>query len=109
MEEIKCPLCGSTNSKQIDGNTYQCSQCEKTFIVQQVSSSQESVSKLVEETPAEINDSPGILMNSLCFLIPIVGIVMYFIKKKKQPKCAKSYLIWGLMGIGGNLLTDLFL
>lgn len=39
-------------------------------------------------------------MKILCFLIPIVGIILYFIKKDKEPVYAKSCIMWALISIG---------
>lgn len=56
-----------------------------------------------------VDDNPGCLMNGLCFLIPIVGLVMYLVKKDTQPNCAKSYGLWGLVGFCVSLVLNLLI
>ena len=41
----------------------------------------------------------GIWVKILSFIIPIVGIFLYFYKKDSQPVYAKSCLIWSLASI----------
>ncbi len=53
------------------------------------------------------DDSAGILMKILCFLLPIVGLVLYFVKRNSLPNAAKSYLIWAAAGFGLTLLVNL--
>lgn len=43
-------------------------------------------------------------MKILSFLIPIVGIILYFVKKQKEPVYAKSCLTWGLIGLGVSFI-----
>lgn len=50
-------------------------------------------------------DQPNIIINILsvcCF--PILGIIMYFVWKEKQPKAAKSALTFGLIGFAITIL-----
>lgn len=44
----------------------------------------------------------------LSLLIPIVGIIMYFVKKNNEPIAAKSCLTWGLIGFGISLILSIF-
>ena len=57
-----------------------------------------------EEAP---EDSAGILMKILCFMLPIVGLVLYFVKRNELPNAAKSYMIWAVAGLGFSLLVYL--
>lgn len=50
------------------------------------------------------DDSAGLWMNVLCFLIPIVGLVLYFVKKDNYPNTAKSYITWAAAGFVVTLL-----
>jgi uncharacterized membrane protein YvbJ len=99
MANIKCPSCGSPNVEQIDVNKYQCPYCGRTFTTQEVAPVQQppQFDDPQQFTP-EVDDNPGCLMNGVCFLIPIVGLVLYFVKKPTQPNCAKSYLTWAAVG-----------
>lgn len=54
-------------------------------------------------------DSAGIWMNVLCFLIPIVGLILYFVKKNEYPNKAKSYLTWAAAGFGVSILINIIL
>ena len=55
------------------------------------------------------DDSAGTWMNVLCFLIPIVGLILYFVKKNEYPNTAKSYLTWAAVGFGVTLLLNILL
>ncbi|MCH5233664.1 MAG: hypothetical protein J1E16_00075 [Muribaculaceae bacterium] len=46
-------------------------------------------------------------MKILCFIVPIVGIIFYFVKKDKEPVYAKSCLTWGLIGFGVSFLLGI--
>ena len=43
-------------------------------------------------------DKPSIPLDILSFLIPIVGLVLYFVKKGEYPNSAKAYLICAICG-----------
>ena len=101
MEEVKCPSCGSPNVEQIDTDKYQCPYCGKTFTTRPVATAQypqQPVFNNAQNSTPDVDDNPGCLMNGLCFIMPLLGLVMFFVKKETQPKCAKSYLIWGIAG-----------
>jgi uncharacterized membrane protein YvbJ len=112
MANIKCPACGSDNVVQIDANTYQCPYCGKTFSATEIAPqaapqyTQQAVPP--QQSPAEVDDKPTCLMNGICFLIPIVGIILYFVKKNEQPNCAKSYLQWALISVAIGILINIF-
>lgn len=59
---------------------------------------------VVDENP---DDKPGCFMNGISFLIPIVGIILYFVKKGEKPKSAKSYLRWAMGGIGVGIASSI--
>lgn len=63
----------------------------------------------VEDSYEDVDDSAGILMKILCFMLPIVGLVLYFVKRNSLPNAAKSYLIWAAAGFGLTLLVNLAL
>ena len=46
----------------------------------------------------------NIVLVILSFLIPIVGIVLYFVKKNEEPEAAQSYLWAGVAGFILGLL-----
>ena len=107
MEEIKCPSCGSPNVEQIDVNGFQCPYCGKSFTTHGVTTSQKSQFDYVQNSTSDIEDKPGCLINGLCFLIPLLGIILYFVKRDTLPNCAKSYLTWSIVGIVVNVFLNL--
>lgn len=106
MVDIKCPSCGSPNIEQIDVNKYQCPYCGKSFSYRDTVVPQQAQQTQVFE-PEPIDDNPGCLMNGLCFCIPLIGIILYFVKKNEQPNCAKSYLIWSLVSMGIGIFFNI--
>lgn len=120
MQEIKCPSCGSPNVERIDTDKYQCPYCGHTFTVRKEVEAapiprqpqprfQQPQVNNTQDYLADFDDEPGCLMNGLCFLIPLVGIIMYFVKKDSQPNCAKSYLTWALISIAIGIGWNFFL
>ena len=108
MTNLKCPSCGSPNVEQIDTNKYQCPYCGKTFTSSEASHSQLANQPQVSNIQnSSVDDKPGCLMNGICFIIPLVGLIMYFVKKNTQPNCAKSYIIWAAVGFGISILLNL--
>ena len=63
----------------------------------------------IENSNDDSDDSAGTWMNVLCFLIPIVGLILYFVKKNEYPNTAKSYLTWAAVGFGVTLLLNIIL
>jgi uncharacterized membrane protein YvbJ len=76
-----CTNCG----KQIDDNAVICSACGVPT---------KNYNKQVQET----DDSMGCLMGGLCFLLPIVGLILYLIWKDSKPISARFCARWGLFG-----------
>lgn len=79
-----CPNCGSS----INQNAEICINCGVNVL------------KFGNQTTATKNDTSNICVNllSLC-CFPLLGIIMFFVWKEKQPKAAKSALIFGLIGL----------
>ena len=78
-----CPHCGST----IDKNAEICVKCGVNVL------------NYINKNTMVSNDTPNKWVNflSLC-CFPILGIILYFVWKDKQPKAAKSALTFGLIG-----------
>ena len=108
MANIKCPSCGSPNIEQIDVDKYQCPYCGKSFSYRDTVVSQQPQQTQVFE-PEPIDDNPSFWMNVLCFCVPFVGIILYFVKKNEQPKCAKSYLTWALVSFGISIFFNIIM
>ena len=58
-----------------------------------------------DSTYEDEDDSAGIIMKILCFLFPIIGFILYFVKKKNYPNSAKSYITWSAIGFGVLFLS----
>ncbi|MBQ1191411.1 MAG: hypothetical protein IIX43_03920 [Bacteroidales bacterium] len=52
-------------------------------------------------------EKTNVFVAILSFLIPILGVVLYFVKKNDTIEVAKNYLYAGLTGFGLNLLLML--
>ncbi len=55
----------------------------------------------------EAEDKGGILWGVVGFLIPIVGIVLYFVWKSTKPKTAKVALMGALISVGISLVFSI--
>lgn len=88
-----CPNCGTS----IDKNAEVCVNCGVNVL------------KLNTQT-IPMNDRPNIWVNllSLC-CIPLLGIIMFFVWKEKQPKAAKSALIFGLIGLFISIIFSIIM
>ena len=40
----------------------------------------------------------------LSFLFPLIGWILYFVKKDEYPKPADAYGLWGIVGFAFNLV-----
>ena len=111
MENVTCPGCGGQKATKISANEYRCEYCGHVFSVAPQRFEQPASQPQQKYQPApEVNksgdDKPGCFMNGLCFLIPLLGLILYFVKKKEQPQCAKSYLTWAIVGFVINLVLE---
>ena len=43
----------------------------------------------------------------LSFFIPIVGWVLYFVKKANEPEAAKKYGMWGIIGFVVSIFLNI--
>ena len=58
-------------------------------------------------TTAE-GDEPSTGLNVASFFFPLVGLILYFVKKEKYPLQAKGILKWTLIGIGIWIVLNFF-
>jgi uncharacterized membrane protein YvbJ len=80
-----------------------CSSCGDQILPDAVFCPKCGVSnKKVDAT--NVVDKNSIGYNILSFIIPIVGLVLYFMFKKETPIKAKGVLTWGIIGFVINLL-----
>ncbi|WP_431028497.1 zinc ribbon domain-containing protein [Lysinibacillus sp. LZ02] len=87
-----CPNCGSS----INENAEICVHCGVNVL------------KFSNQTTAAQNDTSNIWVNllSLC-CFPLLGIIMFFVWRDKQPKAAKSALIFGLIGLAISVVIGI--
>lgn len=83
---IQCPKCHSTNVVQTDANRYECPYCGNVFTPNSAQGLRS------QNSDGTVKDEVNILMVILSALIPIVGIIYYFVKKNELPKASKTYL-----------------
>ncbi len=103
MANVKCPSCGSTNVEQIDTDKYQCPYCGKTFFAREsLPDSPSSIAAIPDDTPSE-----G--LNWLSFFVPIVGLILFFVKKAEAPISAMSYLKWGAIGFTVGIVLQIIM
>ncbi len=48
----------------------------------------------------------GTGLKVLSFLFPIIGIILWAVKRTNAPVAAKSYLKWGLYGIAATIIVN---
>ncbi|MCB5223800.1 MAG: zinc ribbon domain-containing protein [Candidatus Cloacimonadaceae bacterium] len=75
-----CNNCG----KQIDDNAVVCVHC--------------GVPTQSGSAPIQSDEKLGCFMSGLCFLIPVVGLVLYLVWKDSAPVKAKEAGKWALIG-----------
>ena len=102
-----CPHCGNELSS-LSSEPTESNQSNST-LVSNVNTNNQTPLEEREDFYEDVEDSAGILMKIICFLIPIVGLVLYFVKRNNLPNAAKSYLIWAAAGFGFTLLVNLAL
>lgn len=55
------------------------------------------------------DEKPSVLLRIISFLIPLVGLILYFVERDKRPRAAKSYLKWAGISFGINILLSIIL
>lgn len=101
---MKCQNCGS---ELFVGATH-CHACGSTTMNQ---NPQQNFSQQMNPGFQQVNGfnnvsqkDAAVWLKILCFLFPLVGFIMYFVKKNEAPVYAKSCLIWGAAGFAVNLV-----
>ena len=54
------------------------------------------------------SDDLGIALKIVSFCFPIVGAILYFVKKDKQPVAAKQACTFALIGFGLGIVINIF-
>ncbi|MDO5712816.1 MAG: hypothetical protein Q4Q07_00160 [Tissierellia bacterium] len=62
---------------------------------------------LTEEYESESNDKASVLLSILFFVLPVIGLIYYFVKRKEKPRACKTYLVVILVSLGINALFSL--
>lgn len=61
------------------------------------------------ESKVSANDEPNKGLNTIAFLLPIAGAIMYFIYHEKEPKKAAVIGKWALYGLGFTVICYVLL
>ncbi len=56
------------------------------------------------QNQAVSNEDAGWGLKIISILLPIVGLILWFVKKDKEPVAAKSCLIWAGVGVAVNIV-----
>lgn len=88
-----CPHCGT----QANDGQVVCLNCGRALAVNNI------------VTPGNagtfvVNDNAGFGTGLISFLIPIVGIILYFSWKNTKPKSAKLAIKWAAIGFIANMI-----
>jgi len=57
--------------------------------------------------PAQNQDDLGVLLKIVSFCIPLVGAILYFVKKGDQPVAAKQACTFALIGLGVGIVINI--
>lgn len=107
MASVKfCPSCGSPNIEQIDEDLYQCPYCGKTFNNQNTIAPQQAQQTYMYNAAGDA-DIPTTGMNVLSFIIPLAGLILYFVNRNEKPNCAKSYLKWAAISFAIGVILQI--
>ena len=55
----------------------------------------------------EKKDDLGTGLKIVCVLIPLVGLILYFVKKQDEPKAAKQACNFALIGVGIGIVVQI--
>lgn len=78
-----CPKCGA----EIDDKAVMCVNCGST------------VTPMAPVGIQPMEDNPSTLLKIVCFLVPIVGLILYLVMKDTRPVSAKAYGKWALISV----------
>lgn len=98
-----CPVCGNSAVMQVQGSGFQQPMNQG---YQQYGGSQNFQQPYGMQNVS--NEDASLVIKIISFLIPIVGIILYFVKKNESPVYAKSCLTWGLIGFVVSFLWAVF-
>lgn len=95
-----CQKCGN---QQLDDEMF-CGKCgtpfaSNTYAPQRYDVEGEAKEIHIVHDVYTDKDRPSCLVNFLCFIFPLLGLVLYIWKHDTSPKCAKSYLEEAIAGV----------
>ncbi|MDR1380986.1 MAG: hypothetical protein LBJ47_05840 [Tannerella sp.] len=110
MEVKKCPFCGKT----VLAIAKVCKHCGKSFEQTNAENPQQQVTAqppTVEQrnytyppqTPIQTptlasQEKLSCLLGGVCFILPIVGLILFLIERTNNPQKANAALGWGIAG-----------
>ena len=89
---IYCSKCGAPNSESAQF----CEKCGRRLGT--------SVNDVHHQSGNNNEDEPSVGYNILGFIIPIIGLILYFSWKDKTPNKAKNILTWSAISFGIGLV-----
>lgn len=108
-----CPYCGM----EVPNDAVYCANCGATIdrtsraaAIKQTTRSAEGTPEMYQSDIADIKDlfkkpkENNFWWGLLSFLIPLVGIILFFAWRTQYPARAKVCLIWGIIGFICNFL-----
>lgn len=101
-----CPYCGSFNLVQ-DDSLYESNMIEHGSLMQQIEESKKQNNQFYSSRPYD-DDRGSMGWTLLGIIIPIVGIILYFVWKNSKPCTAKMAGIGGLLGCIINLILHYY-
>ena len=93
-----CIKCGT---KQEEGEKF-CPKCGTPFIVESESKSETNL-KQEANNDFKVRFKKGLYV-AFSLIVPLLGLILYFIKRKKDKKLAKSILICTIIGAAFNVV-----
>ncbi len=87
-----CQVCGATQPMQQGFNNA----AQQPYQQQMYQGAQPPVMVSSEDAP--------VWLKIVSFLIPIVGLIMWAVKKKDEPVAAKSCITWGIAGFATSII-----
>ena len=102
---MKCSNCGS----EIMPGAQFCQVCGATQPMQQgyPNNGQPMYQQPMYQNEQASTEDASIGLKIVSFLIPIVGLILWAVKKKDEPVAAKSCLTWGIAGFAVSFLFGL--
>lgn len=60
-------------------------------------------------TTGQSGEDLSVILKIVSFCIPLVGAILWFIKKDKEPKAAKSACTFALIGVAVGIIINIIL